>query len=290
MPASSALARQALVAARKVRVASHTSAETPICVFDLLQENYRDRIDLRFQAAPSMEGLYVRGEGGPSIIIVSSLRPSGRQRFTCAHELGHHEFGHGTSLDQLETDSEPRFDAKEFLADTFASFLLMPKLAVLKACAARGISVATASPIELYRIASLFGVGYATLLQHLSRTLNLLHPDRAVELRKLTPKKIREQILGVASSGTLHIVDAEWRGRAVDVQVSDLLILPRETAVEGEKIALQHRRHDGDLYVAVRTGISRIEHSSSGMANYVRVARSDFEGRGMFRHEEDCDE
>lgn len=290
MPSTTELARQALVAARRVRVASRTSAETPICIFDLVQGTYGDQIDLRFQAAPSMEGLYVRGEGEPSLIIVSSLRPSGRQRFTCAHELGHHEFGHGTSLDELASDDEQRFDPKEFLADSFASFLLMPKLAVLKALAGRGINAATASPIEIYRVASLFGVGYATLLQHLSRTLNLMPPSRAAELRKTSPKKIREQILGGATTGTLHLVDTHWSGRAVDVQVGDQLLLPTSTTVEGDKITLHNRREDGDLYEAVQPGISRIEHPPSGMANYVRVARAEFEGRGMFRHEEDCDE
>lgn len=234
MPSTTDLARQALAAARRVRIASGASAETPICIFDLIQAHYGAEIDLRFQAASSLEGLYVRGSGEPSLIIVSSLRPSGRQRLTCAHELGHHEFGHGTRLDELPLDGEARrFDPNEFLADCFAGFLLMPKLAVLKAFATRGLTAPTASPIEIYRVASLFGVGYATLVQHLSRTLNVMSTSRATELSKATPKRIREDVLGTASAGTLHLVDSKWEGRAVDVHVGDYLMLPTSTTVEG---------------------------------------------------------
>ncbi|MGC4089854.1 MAG: ImmA/IrrE family metallo-endopeptidase [Polyangiaceae bacterium] len=285
------LAREALIAARRVRVASHTSAESPFCIFDLVQGHYRDQIDLRFQAAPSMEGLYVRGDGQPSLIILSSLRPDGRQRMTCAHELGHHEFGHGTSLDALvDEQGDQRFDPTEFLADSFACFLLMPKLAMLKAFAERGIRADSASPFDIYRVACVFGVGYASLVQHLSRSLGMLSAGRAAELRRTSPKEIREQILGIPTAGALHVVDAEWRGRAIDLHVGEHVLLPQSTLIEGDNIEHRADRMEGGLYEAVRPGISRIEHHATAMANYVRVSRAAYEGRAMFRHEEDCDE
>ncbi len=96
----------------------------------------------------------------------------------------------------------------------------MPKLAVLKAFATRGITTATASPLDMYRVASLFGVGYATLVQHLTRTLSVLSGSRAAELLKTTPKKIREQILGASTAGALHLVDSKWAdgGRAAVIE------------------------------------------------------------------------
>jgi len=54
-------------------------------------------IDVRFVDLPSMEGIYV-ADNEPKIVL-SSLRPSGRRSFTCAHELGHHMFGHGDRFD-----------------------------------------------------------------------------------------------------------------------------------------------------------------------------------------------
>ena len=72
------------------------SLNEAICVYDLADQL---GIEVRFADIPSMEGMYCR-ESGPTIIL-SSLRPSGRQAFTCAHELGHHSNGDGTGIDQL---------------------------------------------------------------------------------------------------------------------------------------------------------------------------------------------
>jgi hypothetical protein len=45
-----------------------------------------------------------------------------RRAYDCAHELGHHVFGHGSSIDELREDAkaQPWEDPKEFLA-LFAS-------------------------------------------------------------------------------------------------------------------------------------------------------------------------
>jgi hypothetical protein len=60
-------------------------------------ESFRLRVTF---SATSMEGFYFK----PANILVSSLRPVGRRAFTCAHELGHHWFGHGSTIDQLQED------------------------------------------------------------------------------------------------------------------------------------------------------------------------------------------
>ena len=52
-----------------------------------------------------MEGLYLRQEK-PEIWI--GLRPLVRHTFNCAHELGHHVFGHGSTLDELTAEGEDR--------------------------------------------------------------------------------------------------------------------------------------------------------------------------------------
>src|SRR5687768_16101242 len=50
----------------------------------------------------SMEGFYFK-QPTPRILL-SSLRPVPRRAFTCAHEIGHHWFGHGSTIDQLQED------------------------------------------------------------------------------------------------------------------------------------------------------------------------------------------
>jgi hypothetical protein len=184
------LAREALGAARRVRIRAELSAEDPLCVYDLVQDHFGDEIELRFKAAPSLEGLYVRGEpaaGVQGLIIVSSLRPSGRQRTTCAHELGHHAFGHGSAVDEVrQAGQSSSFKPEEFLANAFAGFLTMPKLGILKSFTERGLAVATAPPTAYFTIASQFGVGYSTLIGHLEIALDLLPQAAAASLLKLT--------------------------------------------------------------------------------------------------------
>ena len=139
-----------------------------ICVFDLAE---RIGLEVRFWDIPSMEGIYYRADA-PSV-IVSSLRPPGRQAFTCAHEIGHHVFNHGEQFDELieERKEARRFDPCEYQADIFAEFLLMPKGAVTRALSVRDLTADKYTPETLYAVSTWFGVGYSTFVNHMSWTL-----------------------------------------------------------------------------------------------------------------------
>jgi hypothetical protein len=78
----------------------------------------------------------------------SARRPLPRRAYNCAHELGHHAFGHGSSIDELREDAkaQPWEDPKEFLADTFAGFILMPIIGLRRAFSVRGLTPETATP------------------------------------------------------------------------------------------------------------------------------------------------
>lgn len=283
------LARAALTAAGRLRVTIGRDALDPLCVYDVIVDHFSSAIELRFQALPSLEGMYARSDGG-SVVVVSSLRPSGRQRFTAAHELGHHVFGHGTRLDELlGEDRGGSSSADEFIADCFAGYLLMPKLAMLRAFKVRGVEIKNATPRDVFAVASAFGVGYTTLLGHLTRTLRIMPADHAQILARRSPKQIRAEYLGRDPARELHVVDVHWRGRAIDIGVGDYVLLPRGTTLEGGRLQLVERRADGDLYTGAATGIGRAEHPD-GWASYVRVARQEYAGRGVYRHEVECDD
>jgi Zn-dependent peptidase ImmA (M78 family) len=285
------LARSALATAARVRLRAGLDAYKSICVYDLAQSM---GIDLRFQAVPSLEGMYSPGD--PPIIVVSALRPSGRQRVTCAHELGHHVFGHGTRIDELtEASAGPRrFEPEEFLVNCFAEYLLMPKLAVLTALRARGITLEKATPFDLFRVASYFGVGYRTLLHHLEHNLGELSAPYATTLRKTTPQAIRVDVVGSeAVDGELLVADEAWHGRPIDLHVGDVFLLPKGTAVEGGRLAESRENRHGQLYVAAAPGLGRVAHEALQWSSYIRVARrvagGGFAGRSIYRHEEDDD-
>jgi len=288
------LARAALAAARRVRIKAQARTELPVCIFDLIEENYRDELDLRFKAAPSLEGLYVKGDpaaGEPAVAVISSLRPSGRQRLTAAHELGHHEFGHGDSIDEVRESGESGdFEPKEFIATQFAAYLLMPKLGVLKAFVDRGIDVRNATPEQILAVSSQFGVGYATLIKHLCYALKEMSKLHATALTKISPKKLREDLLGYTATGELLLVDPHWAGRAIDLAVGDHVIVPTGTKVDGAAVKRISSRLLGDVYQGQTPGRARVENSGLGLASYIRICRAGYQGCSMFRHLEDDDE
>ncbi|MDO8589066.1 MAG: ImmA/IrrE family metallo-endopeptidase [Armatimonadota bacterium] len=90
-------------------------------------------IDLhRQEFVPEIDGLYLKIPGCPPVIAVNSsyVKPPGRQRFTAAHEIGHHLLAKGRTvagrvmfLDCTDT----RKNSTELACDKFAALLLMPE-------------------------------------------------------------------------------------------------------------------------------------------------------------------
>lgn len=75
-----------------------------------------------------IDGAYQRDQGEPFVLVNQSFDPT-RQRFTLAHEYGHHYLGHGAQLDDQISLSE-QVSGKEAAANRFASSLLMPRRAI----------------------------------------------------------------------------------------------------------------------------------------------------------------
>ena len=117
-------------------------------------------------------------------------------------------FGHGSSIDELREDAKaiPWEDPKKFMADTFAGFILMPIIGLRRAFSVRDWTPETATPAQIFTIACEFGVGYATLLTHLSAGVNMLSRGRAAALRRVTLKALRMDILGALTPEPLRPV------------------------------------------------------------------------------------
>src|SRR5689334_19259961 len=92
------LAQEALHRAIAVRREAGVGPTSPLDIYALCAQR---QITVRFVPF-SMEGAYVRGTR-PGILL-SALRPLARRAFTCGHELGHHVFGHGFTVDELVED------------------------------------------------------------------------------------------------------------------------------------------------------------------------------------------
>ena len=279
------IARKATAEALRTRLRAGYGLDTPICAYDLAG---RLGIEVRFFDLPSLEGMYYNSL--KPHIILSSLRPSGRRAFTCAHEVGHHSRGDGTCLDEMvEQWTAPRFDPAEFFADCFAGALLMPKTAVERAFALRRWAINECTPDQVYAVSNYFGVGYSTLVHHLSRGLLLLPGSRAERLLKIPPRRAQALAVGWETPNKVWIVDRHWIGRPIDVEAGDLILLHESPRIKGDCAELVADMADGRLLRAKGPGIGRLE-ASSGWSAFIRVSRRDFVGRDIHRHREEADD
>jgi Zn-dependent peptidase ImmA (M78 family) len=278
-----ALASQAMQAATATRAKAKLDQHSPLCIYRLCETL---GVAVRFNNI-NMEGMYQRG--APPRIHLSARRPLPRRAYNCAHEAGHHVFGHGSSIDELREDAKehPWEDPKEFLADVFAGFILMPVMGLRRAFAVRGWTPETATPAQMFMIACDFGVGYTTLLTHLSAGVNMITRARSLALQRSTPKALRADILSALTSEPLIVADRHRAGPTLDAEVKTLLLLPPGTETTGASLAHERDLPNGRLFRAVRPGIVQASADSGAWAAFVRVAPEAYVGLAQYRHLED---
>jgi Zn-dependent peptidase ImmA (M78 family) len=133
--------------------------DAPINVWELIRD--LGVLVWRHDFGPEFgDGMYIR-KGGRSLIIVNSARRPSRQRFTAAHELGHHELHrHGQDnlligdVDVVSTGKVPA----EKAANAFAANLMAPTRAVVaKLGDLRGNKI---KPVHVAQLMGRFGLSY----------------------------------------------------------------------------------------------------------------------------------
>lgn len=152
----------------------------------------RDRgVDLAFHGfgEDGPDGVY-RYDGSHALIVVNSDRaPVARQRFTAAHELGHHvmhrEEGKPMRAVDVDANSPARESRQETEAHAFAAYLLAPD-AAMKA-AFPDVEPAEISVENVVDLAHRFGVTPTTAIFRLHNAGRIRSADR---------DRLREQIKG----------------------------------------------------------------------------------------------
>ena len=221
------------------------------------------------------------------------ILPLARRNFTCAHELGHHIFEHGSTIDELREDQANSSDRppNEILADAFASFVMMPTLGLREAFAKRGLDPNLASAIDMYSIACNFGVGQSTLVNHLAYGIGMINQAQRDRLGRITPKMIRTELLGEVIATALTVADQHWNSPTLDLEQDALVMLPSGVVVDTALLAPVRELAAGRVFRAARCGITRVAIPGAPWATYVRIARRQYVGLARFRHlEETADE
>jgi hypothetical protein len=277
------LARSATRAAARVRSDLGVRPAEGVCPFDIAEGL---EVPVRLVALPTLEGMY-SPEPRPTI-IVSIERPSGRRRYTCGHEIGHHVFRHGTRLDELPEGAADPGHPEEFVAQRFAAALMMPKLAVESAFAKRGWSIAQPTPEMIFIVAQELGVGFTTFVTHLERTLGRLQRPAADALRGVRLRQLRQRLAGFELKHDLLVVDQHWGRRTIDLEVGDVVVLPNSVRVDGACVSFVEEpiRH----LVGTAPGIGSVSIDGGRPAVPLRVSRRDFTGLARYRHLEEVDD
>lgn len=286
-PGRKALVMQGMQASIAARVKAGVDLKSPTCIYGLCEAH---NVAVRFNDI-NMEGMYDRTP--KPRIHVSVLRPLARRTFTCAHELGHHVFGHGSTIDELREDqaSSAYRPPNEILADAFAAFVLMPTLGLREAFAKRGLDPNRATALDMYAIACNFGVGQATLVNHLAYGINMINQVQRDRLGRITPKMIRTELLGEVVAMPLTVADRHWNSPTLDIEQDGLLLLPPGVVVDASMLVPERELASGRLFRAAKCGITRVVIPGTSWATYVRVARRQYIGLARFRHlEEPVDE
>lgn len=136
-------------------------------------------------------------------ILVTTRRPLTVQRFTAAHEIGHHRMGHQPSLDDkgilrrvLGGISGPAGSPmQEVEANAFAASFLMPQWLILWHSDKQGWSVRDlCTPRVAYQLSLRLGVSYEALTWTLQRNL-LISPAEAQVLRRRPRRQLKAEAL-----------------------------------------------------------------------------------------------
>ena len=178
-----------------------------------------------FQPLDSLFGIYCRTENAAGIVINVKVQPS-MQRFTAAHELGHHVFDHEPRLDEEGVIRRyAGLDEKELEAQYFAAEFLMPVAAVNKLASGLNIDSDSISPLDVYQMSLRLGTSYSATVTRL-QTLGWIAPNRADEFLQARPQDIKQTIAdGVLEDRRSDIWLVSQAGTQVRAQVGDYLQL-----------------------------------------------------------------
>jgi hypothetical protein len=174
----------------------------------------------------------------------------------------------------------------EYLANTFASYFLMPPWTVKSCFDIRRWPVETSGPEQFYTVACQLNVGYSTLVNHCAFSLGVISRNRCKTLLRIQPKSIRCRLAWGVDTPHLVVVDRSWNNHVpVDIRVGDALLLEEGMSIEGACATTSNEQPL--LAYGVQPGIGRLVMHET--ATFLRVRRAEFVGRAIYRHLDDPD-
>lgn len=217
--------RRALLAAHRTLISNGVDLTSPVDVFGLLRAA---GLIVAFRPMPRLAGAYLSASHSAAGVIINNNHPLSKQRFTAAHELGHHLLGHGKHLD-LDTDVGERVSSasvEEIEAEAFAGFLLLPRV-LLKHIADKSPRD-FGSPEHCYQMSLALGVSYLAAATQM-RVYGHISGGTYTSLAAVPPAKIKRTLVGdpMLAVGAADVIDlGAGVGLPATVRPEDLILVP----------------------------------------------------------------
>jgi Zn-dependent peptidase ImmA (M78 family) len=186
---------------------------------------HRAGVPLMYRPLPTLFGVYLNGTStGPGILVNNALTLPVR-RHTAAHELGHHRFGHASTVEagadaddpsaSLHTTRQTGWSDEEKTAEAFASWFLMPRRGMLTVLDDMGL-VAPETAAQVYQLGLRLGVTFAAVVRHLA-VLKLITHAQARSWAAIAPATFKRRLAG------------NWATSTRGIDVWDLAVAPHLT-------------------------------------------------------------
>lgn len=166
---------------------------------DVYETIARLGVPLFFTKLDGLLGAYYR-DPAPGVLITTQ-RPLNQQRFTAAHELGHHYLGHMPSLDdesilrRAPFEARPGDNLQEVEAEAFAAAFLLPRWLLDWHCERQGWTDDDLhNPALVYQLALRVGTSYKATIWTLHR-YRVFDRSTASTMANLDLKKIKQKLL-----------------------------------------------------------------------------------------------
>ena len=171
----------ASMAAARLHARLHTDLERPVDIFRIVQEL---GIWLNSRPLGNLFGFYLRQDDALGICL-NAAHPETLQRYTCAHELGHHLLGHESNLDDAaDIDGlGGGTPTQERAAQVFAGNFLMPLGLVNRVLRRLGLYDEPLSASDVYQVSRELDVSYTATIWRL-RTLDRIDGPTASSYAK----------------------------------------------------------------------------------------------------------
>lgn len=169
--------------------------DTAVWPVDIYGAIYTADVMTIWRPMPRQFGAYVNDPGARPGVMINNGLPDAAQRQTAGHELGHHWWKHGTRQDgDLDPpgDRRPPWPREEKLAESFASWFLMPRKAAVAALDRLGINELR-SPTDAYLLSLLLGTPYRATVRHLPN-IRLIRGSKASDWIKVPPNVIKGRL------------------------------------------------------------------------------------------------